>query len=132
LALKLKTKLNMKTNIGKAISLLNTVLATRPELDKINAAITLLKHEDEARQPLVPVNSQSAEIALQNQMIEGARRAASKLMCQVTEMRSALDRIRLRDETHGYKNEFEMCKLIASKAITAVDKLEQDAAAARS
>ena len=44
----------MKTNIGKAISLLNTVEGARPELDKINAAITLLKREDEQRQPLVP------------------------------------------------------------------------------
>ena len=44
----------MKTNIGKAISLLNTVEGARPELDKINAAITFLKREDEQRQPLVP------------------------------------------------------------------------------
>ena len=55
--LKLKTKLNMKTNIGKAISLLNTVSASHGTLDTLNQAITLLKREDEARQPLVPEKS---------------------------------------------------------------------------
>ena len=45
----------MKTNIGKAITLLNEVKTPLPShQQKITEAITLLKHEDEARQPLVP------------------------------------------------------------------------------
>jgi len=47
----------MKTNIGKAISLLNTLSPHPASSDKstLTEAITLLKHEDEARQPLVPL-----------------------------------------------------------------------------
>ena len=44
----------MKTNIGQAITLLNEVATPLPShQQKINAAITLLKREDETRRPLM-------------------------------------------------------------------------------
>ena len=49
----------MKTNIGKAINLLNDIDTSSPVVQNtLNQAITLLKHEDEARQPLVPEQPQ--------------------------------------------------------------------------
>jgi len=65
-----------------------------------------------------------AEIQIQNEMIDGARRAAARLMCQNTNMRTALDRIRLRERTHTYREAFEMCKLIAHETVKDLEKIK--------
>jgi hypothetical protein len=66
-----------------------------------------------------------AEIALQTEMINGARKAAARLMCQNTEMRHALDRIRIRTASEGeLRDQFELMQMIASEAVTECQKIE--------
>jgi hypothetical protein len=62
----------MKSNIEKAIALLNEAMVTpflHDRSDKINAAISLFKREDEARQPLVPDAEHSALVANLNRCV---------------------------------------------------------------
>jgi hypothetical protein len=56
----------------------------------------------------------------QNEMIDGARRAASRLMCEITTLRGAIDQIRLA-EPHGhtrtaYEEAFIRARAIAQEA----------------